>query len=76
MKNPKCCICGKECENEWGNNPWPIDKDENARCCNECNDNYVIPARFTGSTNIFVPTKEDLKEMQSYDRANDIIEGV
>ena len=37
MKNPICCICGKECENEWGNNPWPINNDENARCCNKCN---------------------------------------
>lgn len=45
MKNPICCICGKECENEWGNNPWPINNDENARCCNKCNDEIVIPQR-------------------------------
>jgi len=19
MKNPKCCLCGKVCKNEWGN---------------------------------------------------------
>ena len=37
MKKPICCICGKECENEWGNNPYPLVKDENARCCDECN---------------------------------------
>lgn len=42
---PICCICGSECENEWGNNPYPISKDVNDRCCNVCNDNYVIPAR-------------------------------
>lgn len=41
----KCCICGKQCENEWGNNPYPVNKNESARCCNECNDKFVIPAR-------------------------------
>ena len=45
-----CCICGKTFEG-WGNNPDPItDKDgnlfpESARCCDECNNEYVIPAR-------------------------------
>lgn len=39
-----CCICGKECVG-WGNNPDPVVEDENARCCDECNDKYVIPAR-------------------------------
>lgn len=45
-----CCICGKKFEG-WGNNPDPV-TDENgnlfpvdARCCDECNDEYVIPAR-------------------------------
>ena len=36
-KKPICCICGKECENEWGNNPFPLIKDEESRCCNDCN---------------------------------------
>ena len=45
MKNVKCCFCGKECENEFGNNPAPVNNDPNARCCNECNDKIVIPAR-------------------------------
>ena len=44
MNNPVCCICGKICENQWGNNPYPLVKDENARCCNVCND-LVIAAR-------------------------------
>lgn len=42
---PICCICKKECENEWGNNPYPIVKDEKARCCNKCNETKVVPAR-------------------------------
>ena len=41
----KCCICGKKCENQWGNNPYPVDKNEDHRCCNECNDKFVIPER-------------------------------
>lgn len=48
MGNPKCCICGKTCENEWGNNPYPLTTDEKERCCNECNANYVIVARVIG----------------------------
>jgi len=39
----KCCICGKPL-NGYGNNPWPYVKDENARCCDECNAK-VIAAR-------------------------------
>lgn len=44
-KNPICCICGCECENEWGNNPYPIVKDEDARCCDHCDQTVVIPER-------------------------------
>lgn len=39
-----CCICGEEFEG-FGNNPYPVDKEEGARCCDECNDEVVIPAR-------------------------------
>lgn len=45
MEKIKCCICGKEIVG-YGNNPWPINDDENARCCDECNINTVLPARF------------------------------
>lgn len=41
----KCCICGRECENEWGNNPYPVSKNEQDRCCDKCNDEVVIPER-------------------------------
>ena len=43
--NPTCCFCGKPCENEWGNNPYPTSKEENDRCCDKCNLNIVIPER-------------------------------
>ena len=39
-----CCICGKEFKG-YGNNPYPVNKEEGARCCDECNDKVVIPAR-------------------------------
>ena len=39
-----CCICGKKFTG-WGNNPYPVVKDENARCCDECNGEKVLPAR-------------------------------
>ena len=39
-----CCICGKEFVG-WGNNPYPVVTDDDARCCDECNAKYVIPAR-------------------------------
>lgn len=42
-KGYMCCICGKF-HNDFGNNPFPVVK-ENKRCCNACNNNYVIPAR-------------------------------
>lgn len=43
----KCCICRKEIEIKlggWdkGNNAEPV---KSGRCCDVCNDIYVIPAR-------------------------------
>ena len=47
-KNPLncyvCCICGERCTG-WGNNPYPVTDEEGARCCDECNNTHVIPAR-------------------------------
>ena len=39
-----CCICGKTF-NGYGNNPYPVSKNENDRCCDQCNLDTVIPAR-------------------------------
>ena len=45
----KCCICGNECENEYGNNPWPLVDGSidgvTQSCCNVCNEARVVPAR-------------------------------
>ena len=40
----KCCLCGCEIEG-WGNNPYPVIKEENARCCDDCNAILVIASR-------------------------------
>lgn len=50
MERFKCCICGLTFEG-WGNNPWPVNKSENARCCDFCNRAYVIPERLKGILN-------------------------
>ena len=39
-----CIICG-ETFNEIGNNPEPVYIGKGDRCCDECNNNKVIPAR-------------------------------
>ena len=39
----KCCICGQEIVDGFGNNPWPVkDKGE---CCDLCNISVVLKAR-------------------------------
>ena len=41
----KCCLCGAEMEAWQSNNPWPLVDDENSRCCHDCNEHQVLPAR-------------------------------
>ena len=45
----KCCICGNECENKYGNSPWPLVDDyiegKSQSCCDYCNTTKVVPAR-------------------------------
>lgn len=40
----KCFICEKIFFG-WGNDPWPITTEPSARVCDDCNMEYVIPAR-------------------------------
>ena len=44
MNKYKCCICGRKVLG-YGNNPYPIVDDETSRCCDMCNELYVIPTR-------------------------------
>jgi len=39
----KCCFC--DTEEEYGNNPEPFVVEQGERCCNFCNEYWVIPAR-------------------------------
>ena len=39
-----CCICGKEFYG-YGNNPEPVKSSSEGKCCDDCNEAYVIPAR-------------------------------
>lgn len=40
----KCCICGKKIEG-YGNNPFPLEINPEKKCCDNCNDTYVLAAR-------------------------------
>ena len=40
----KCCIYGREIV-EYPNNPWPVNTNADAGCCDVCNFNIVIPER-------------------------------
>lgn len=42
-KKTECCFCGEEI-NGYGNNPWPLLKDDGKRCCDKCN-SKVLEAR-------------------------------
>ena len=47
-----CCICGQEFTG-LGNNPYPVRSDEDASCCDICNDTVVIPARLEELQTVF-----------------------
>lgn len=40
-----CCFCGRTIREPFTNNPLPMHTGEGARCCNECDEAIVIPAR-------------------------------
>ena len=44
IKDDICCICGEKIEG-YGNNPEPYMPAEAGRCCDLCNQKFVIPAR-------------------------------
>ena len=55
-----CCICGQEF-NGFGNNPYPVNSDENARCCDDCNITKVIPARLEELQNRRIRDRDDVQ---------------
>lgn len=50
----KCVLCGKELENEYGNNPWPLA--DHGRCCDDCND-------LVTATRVSLVTDDDPEEL-------------
>jgi hypothetical protein len=40
----RCSICGTSFT-RGGHNPWPIVKDPDKRCCDDCNAKVVVPER-------------------------------
>jgi hypothetical protein len=64
-----CCLCGGG-YTFTGNNPYPVSKNPNDKCCDTCNSDKVIPARLAGfgykpEPKVFRPTPkpEPKKEM-------------
>lgn len=45
MNPENCCICDAPLARNEFNNPWPWPADENAKCCDLCNNSVVVPAR-------------------------------
>ena len=57
-----CAECGKPCENEYGNNPFPIAyAEDDARVCDKCNDWLVIPVRL-----FMVQTRAQMRKNNVY----------
>jgi hypothetical protein len=59
----KCCFCKKDA-GKFGNNALPIMK---GRCCDDCNEDFVIPMRILRATNssllrIISESREQLKK--------------
>ena len=71
----RCAICGKEMNNEFGNNSWPVRTNEEERCCDECNMSFVLPYRYM-LMNLNQKRKDELmKELNSmsYEKLKSIL---
>jgi hypothetical protein len=53
MSRPACALCPSVCDNEYGNNPFPLAPSDK-RCCDRCGAEKVIPHRL----------KEEAKKME------------
>ncbi len=57
-ENAKCCFCNRPVV-RGGNNPWPANKDDDARCCDDCDNSVVTPARLRGMAEGFTRSHTD-----------------
>jgi len=68
-----CCFC-KLPAGRHGNNPFPLDKTQGAKCCDQCNLYRVVPARIEEHRHIqFLNYCKTQPEGVSKDRADDIM---
>lgn len=64
-----CSICGNPTEDRLGNNAYPVNE---GRCCNGCNEVYVIPARMRIMTGVSTKEQEyqepacDLRQQEKF----------
>lgn len=72
MSKVKCCICHGDLENEFGNNPYPVVKAEGARCCNACNDFFVVPARVNGVKTLEEKISNEGKVLLTIDKIKEL----
>jgi hypothetical protein len=49
----RCCLCGNDFTG-WGHNPEPFGAG-NERCCQDCNDFYVVPTRLVVGRVVTIP---------------------
>ena len=71
----KCIICGKT-KRGYGNNPDPITNekgelfDVNARCCDECDNKYVLPyrlAQLTGNVHEMQSIQKEVNKLRGFE---------
>lgn len=62
----RCCICGCLFRG-MGKSPYPIIKEDGAKCCDMCGDYIVLPARCGCDVSKIVPIVRSIRKMK---RAN------
>ena len=65
----KCCFCGKDA-GKYGNNPEPVNTIPGARCCDDCNYEYVIPARLNNIRSGLRPSAYERTKASVYATGN------
>lgn len=65
-----CSICGNPVEDKYGNNAYPVNE---GRCCNGCNEVYVIPARIRIMTGVSTKEQEYIKPACGLDQQDEYL---
>ncbi len=63
-----CCICGKQFQG-FGHSPFPCEDEDTGRCCDACNEDYVLPARIRSLfSSAYVDSNDEVKYCVSRDK--------